>query len=157
MAADAPSDRIARTKYATFESPFTRFGHDLMKRQHARLGIESRSPMMSRRFIEYCASVPEDVKRRGKTDRWMHREAMTGLLPERVVRRQTKANFPVSLHHQAIADLCLSPLPGEFYELVDSAEFAAFVDGGLAKNVDAMGSVSVWTLYLVAKFLQIHA
>ena len=154
---DAPRERIARTKFAMFESPFARFGHDLMKRQHARLGLESRSPMMSRRFIEFCASVPEDVKRRGKADRWMHRQAMVGLLPQRVVERRGKANFPVSLHHGAIAEMCQLPLPDEFFELVDTAEFTRLVERGIAKNVDAMGSVSVWTLYLVAKFLQIHA
>ncbi|RPF71534.1 asparagine synthetase B family protein [Aurantiacibacter spongiae] len=66
---------------------------ELRERQLARNGLSSRSPMLSRRFIEFSAATPEHIRLRGRTRKFVHRRAMTGLLPPGVIARVDKAEF----------------------------------------------------------------
>jgi asparagine synthase (glutamine-hydrolysing) len=70
-----------------------------------RIGQETRRPFNDRRLIEFAFAVPNDQLRRGGFERYIVRNAMTGILPEVVRTRITKAsfNFPVleSVQHNA--------------------------------------------------------
>lgn len=64
-------------------------------RQAARGGYEVRSPMFSRSFIEFAFSIPEHMRLRGATRKYLHVAALAEWMPEVVVRRQDKATFRV--------------------------------------------------------------
>ncbi|HEV2169480.1 MAG TPA: asparagine synthase-related protein, partial [Candidatus Binatus sp.] len=70
-----------------------------------RIGQETRRPFFDRRLIEFAFALPDDQLRRSGVDRYIVRHAMTGILPEVVRTRVTKANFnqPVmeSVKHNA--------------------------------------------------------
>lgn len=55
--------------------------------------IESRSPFLDYRLAEFCFSLPNTLKIRNGTGKWMLREAMKGILPEDVRTRKDKAGF----------------------------------------------------------------
>jgi asparagine synthase (glutamine-hydrolysing) len=48
-------------------------------------------PFMDRRLVQFMLSVPFDQKLRPGTSRWLHRKAVTGLLPGAIVDRTSKA------------------------------------------------------------------
>jgi len=55
--------------------------------------IESRSPFLDYRLAEYCFSLPNSLKIRDGLGKWLLREAMKGILPEKVRTRKDKAGF----------------------------------------------------------------
>lgn len=55
--------------------------------------IESRSPFLDYRLVEYCYSLPNRFKIRHGLGKWILREAMKGVLPEDVRTRKDKAGF----------------------------------------------------------------
>jgi hypothetical protein len=61
--------------------------------QSAYMGLEQRRPFYDARIIQAAFSTPEHVRRRGLENKWIHRQAMTGLLPDDVLRRTSKAGF----------------------------------------------------------------
>lgn len=65
-------------------------------RNCARTGFERRSPMFSRRFIEFAFAIPERLRSRGGMNKFIHRKALAGLLPDVVANRATKAEFSLS-------------------------------------------------------------
>lgn len=58
--------------------------------------LESRVPFLDHKLVEFCSSLPADLKLRGRTGKYILRRAMEGILPESVLRRG-KMGFPVPL------------------------------------------------------------
>jgi asparagine synthase (glutamine-hydrolysing) len=56
--------------------------------------IESRVPFLDHKLVEFTAKMPERMKLRGKTTKWVLREAMKGILPDEILNRP-KMGFPV--------------------------------------------------------------
>jgi asparagine synthase (glutamine-hydrolysing) len=59
-------------------------------------GLEARSPFLDRALVEYAASLPDALKRRGRSGKRVLKEAARGLLPDATVRRR-KHGFVVPL------------------------------------------------------------
>ena len=62
-------------------------------REDAKVGVEARNPFMDRRIVELMFAFPHRQRQRGKVGKIILREAMHGLLPERVRSRLDKADF----------------------------------------------------------------
>ena len=71
-------------------------GTEMEDRAAARFGIEQRHPFTDRRMIELSFGLPEDQRLR-KSQKFVLRKAMRGLLPEVVRQRQDKAEFSETL------------------------------------------------------------
>ena len=80
---------------ASLEDPFNLMARELENRAFARLGLEIRYPFLYRPLVEYCLQVPLWLKERHGQDKWFHRQAMKGLLPEMIRQRSDKAEFSV--------------------------------------------------------------
>jgi asparagine synthase (glutamine-hydrolysing) len=86
--------------------------HELLMKQDQMsmaASIESRVPFLDHKLVEYTAKMPTKMKLRGKTTKWILREAMQGILPEEILNR-SKMGFPVPLG---------SWFRGEFKNIVD--------------------------------------
>lgn len=151
--ATLPVNEVARISRRRFDGVANQRANELMYRQRASLGLEGRSPMLTRQFIEFCALLPEDLKRRDGKTKWVHRQAMKGAMPTSIVERYSKAGFPERKHDAAIRDL----LAGEFGEalapLVDSDRFAAFVELHTERDIDDVWGWPYWASYIVAVFM----
>ena len=55
--------------------------------------VELRVPFLDYRVVEYAATIPSEMKQRGGTVKWILKQAMTGILPDEVLRRK-KVGFP---------------------------------------------------------------
>ena len=69
------------------------FVFEHLDRVAARHGVEPRYPMWDLPFVEYCLSLPAELKLAGGWTRRVMREAMAPLLPGEVAWRREKSNF----------------------------------------------------------------
>ncbi|PON15719.1 hypothetical protein C2W62_22315 [Candidatus Entotheonella serta] len=66
---------------------------DKMSMSHA---LEVRVPFLDHRFVEFCAAIPGDVKLKGFTTKAIFRQAMQGILPDRIRGRGKQGySFPI--------------------------------------------------------------
>jgi asparagine synthase (glutamine-hydrolysing) len=56
--------------------------------------VELRVPFLDHRFLEFAASLPESLKVRGLTTKYILKKALRDLVPRKILRRK-KAGFPV--------------------------------------------------------------
>ena len=71
--------------------------HELLMKQDQMsmaASIESRVPFLDHPLVEWVAKLPESMKLRGVTTKWILREAMRGRLPNEILDRK-KMGFPV--------------------------------------------------------------
>lgn len=55
--------------------------------------IESRVPFLDYRLVEFVFSLPSDFKIRNGWNKWIMREALKSILPEKIVKRRWKVGF----------------------------------------------------------------
>ena len=63
------------------------------ERDAARHGQEIRHPFQSPALIQFLVAMPERLRLRGATTKYIHRRALRGVLPEQILERNTKAEF----------------------------------------------------------------
>jgi asparagine synthase (glutamine-hydrolysing) len=107
---DAPSSGslLQRLLYADLKT----YLHELLMKQDQMsmaASIESRVPFLDHKLVEYSTALPDRLKLRGWTTKYVLREAMKDLLPESILRRG-KMGFPVPLRRW---------FRGEFRPLLD--------------------------------------
>ena len=71
--------------------------HELLMKQDQMsmaASIESRVPFLDHKLVEFTARMPQSMKLRGGTTKWILREAMKGILPDEIIHRR-KMGFPV--------------------------------------------------------------
>jgi asparagine synthase (glutamine-hydrolysing) len=71
--------------------------HELLMKQDQMsmaASIESRVPFLDHPLTEWVAALPQTMKLRGTTTKWILRQAMQGILPARILGRR-KMGFPV--------------------------------------------------------------
>lgn len=93
-----------------------------------RMGFELRNPLMYRPLVEFMSGIPWDQKLRPRSDRYLQRRALKGVLPEKIRRRATKGNGNPPLveglrqSKDWVAYLCDNPLMAE-RGIVDASEW----------------------------------
>lgn len=71
--------------------------HELLMKQDQMsmaASIESRVPFLDHKLMEFAAQMPDNMKLRGKTTKFVLRQAMKGILPDEILTRG-KMGFPV--------------------------------------------------------------
>jgi len=56
--------------------------------------LETRSPFLDHKFMEFAATIPGELKLKGSTGKYIFRQALAGLLPPQILHRK-KAGFSV--------------------------------------------------------------
>jgi len=73
--------------------------HELLMKQDQMsmaTSVESRVPFLDHKLVEFTCRLPERLKLRGSTTKYILREAMKGVLPEPILSRP-KMGFPVPI------------------------------------------------------------
>jgi asparagine synthase (glutamine-hydrolysing) len=73
--------------------------HELLMKQDQMsmaTSIESRVPFLDHKLVEFTARMPDSMKLRGQTTKYVLRESMKGVLPEKILSR-SKMGFPVPI------------------------------------------------------------
>jgi asparagine synthase (glutamine-hydrolysing) len=68
---------------------------DRMSMAHS---IESRPALLDHRLVEFAATIPPDLRLRGRTTKYLFKRAMRGILPDAIVDRP-KQGFAIPLAH----------------------------------------------------------
>ncbi len=87
------SSLLDRLLYADIKT----YLHELLMKQDQMsmaTSIESRVPFLDHKLVEFTSALPERLKLRGWTTKYVLRESMKGLLPETILTRP-KMGFPV--------------------------------------------------------------
>jgi len=149
----APDDQLKQIKLT---SPFASLVYDMMNLQTAQVGIEYRHPMLSRKFIEFSAATPEHIRWRGGTTKYVHRQAMKGILPDSIVERQDKAHFSQTFvpHLSDMQQFCLMPSENNsLTKVVVTEAMAQEFTISQSLPIDELPIWTLWGCYAVAAFL----
>ncbi len=86
---------LARTLYADQKTYLVEL---LMKQDRMSMAasIESRVPFLDHTLVEFAARIPDDLKIRGRTQKYILKEAVRDLLPPDIIHRK-KMGFPTPL------------------------------------------------------------
>jgi asparagine synthase (glutamine-hydrolysing) len=78
------------------EGAFDAMARESEERLCSSLQLELRKPLFNEKLIQFAFSTPERLRSRGHTTKWLHRQALKGLLPALVLNRAAKAEFSVA-------------------------------------------------------------
>ncbi len=132
--------------------------HELLMKQDQMsmaASIESRVPFLDHPLMEFAARLPERMKLRGLTTKYVLREAMRGLLPDVILSRR-KMGFPVPIgrwfareYRHLLDELVLSPRAAE-RGLFDTTYVQGLVtrhergEGNHAERLWALVNLELW-------------
>ncbi len=72
---------------------FSEHAFEVLDKVAARSGVEARYPFWDKRLVEFCVSLPSDLKLKNGWSRLLLRRAMEGVLPRSVQWRRDKTDF----------------------------------------------------------------
>lgn len=84
-----------RDQLDMLHSAFTAQVLERLERQAAHAGLEMRHPLGDARLVQLAFSTPERLRLRGDRSKYLHVQAMQGLMPQAILERRTKAEFSV--------------------------------------------------------------
>ncbi len=146
-------DFIADRKRARLERPEAQLVFDLMARQYSRLHLESRSPMFARAFIEFSAATPEHIRYRGGQTKWVHRQAMQGIVPEDILDRESKASFPAPFLLEQARKYCEQAVDRLTDQICSPSGLAELLTDSDDVRFDLARPVYLWGVFAVAATL----
>jgi asparagine synthase (glutamine-hydrolysing) len=141
----SPLDRMLYADQKTYLAEL------LMKQDQMSMAcsIESRVPFLDHHFVEFAMSIPDQLKIRGTTQKYVLKKAVEDLIPREVIYRE-KMGFPTPLRtwfRNAAAEPLIASLrapDGLLAEYVDAAELDKLIERHRTGAVD--GTDRLWRL-----------
>ena len=138
-----------RRQWLNLSDPYVTLAREMHERQASRTGLEWRQPFWNAQIIQVAFAMPEHLRLRGHENKWLHRRALAGLLPEKVLQRQSKAEFSVAfnrywreLRSQLVADV----LPRRLV-WIELFRFRDLLDRAFDPHDEAWSEGIAWTLF----------
>jgi asparagine synthase (glutamine-hydrolysing) len=85
--------QFQREYFDTLDDVFLIMAKEITELTTALAGLERRSPLSSKRMLQFCFSVPQARRLWGGTNKAIHRSALQCYLPVTVLQRRSKARF----------------------------------------------------------------
>jgi asparagine synthase (glutamine-hydrolysing) len=119
------------------------------------VSLEGRVPFLDHRFVELSMSIPERVKTRNGTLKYILKHAVRGLLPDDLIDRP-KQGFGVPIHEwlleglgpivrRELTDLC------EGTDLFDAAEVSRLIDDHESVPVWVLLNFALWWKHFISR------
>jgi asparagine synthase (glutamine-hydrolysing) len=120
--------------------------------------LELRSPFLDAALIQYVARLPDRLLRRGRTTKWLLRNAFQDMIP-REIRTRRKMGFGVPLGtwlRGPLRDYIRDRLDerAHCYEFVDKRYVANLLERHMAETADL--GFALWTLLTFEVWLRMH-
>jgi asparagine synthase (glutamine-hydrolysing) len=96
--------------------------------------MEARPPFLDHHLAEYAATLPPSMRIHGRTEKYVLREAMKGLLPETLYKREKFAFMAPPAHTDPEKWAAMRALAGQYLS-PEAIDAAGLLD---AKGVDAL-------------------
>ncbi len=145
-----PVHRIGqRGQVAALDSASSLVDREMGERKTAQMGLEVRRPYWSAKIIEASIATPEYMRCRGHENKWMHRRAMSGILPDVVLKRQSKAIFNSSFtpHWDELRDLIGAEILPRRQTWIVSPKIECMLNGVRNDNPLLWPGVAMWVLW----------
>ena len=84
---------VRQDQWQTLSSGMIAFPMELLDQVSASFQIEPRYPFMDKRLVEFCLALPPNQKLRQGWSRYILRQGMEGVLPQKVQWRESKTNL----------------------------------------------------------------
>lgn len=117
--------------------------------------IESRVPFLDHKLVEFTARLPERLKLRGWTTKYVLRRSMKGILPEAILNRP-KMGFPVPVgrwfresYRSLIDEYVLSPraMDRGLFNRNAVTELVAEHQNGVRNNADRLWALLTFEMW----------
>jgi asparagine synthase (glutamine-hydrolysing) len=147
-----------RTLLMKLYNAFADHVRELIDIDAPRLGLEARSPMYSRRFVEFAFATPARMRLRGNTGKFIHIKALEGLLPALVAQRKTKADFSVAFAWQLDNKKALiEQIATERSDLVSAEGLGRLYQIYSERPLSKRPMWELWTVYACYRILSSHS
>ncbi|OBV11194.1 putative asparagine synthetase [Erythrobacter dokdonensis DSW-74] len=151
-----PDNPDLRERRLRFAYPWSLYSRATMLRQPASNGLELRFPFLSRQFVEFSAATPEYARMRRGINKYTHRLAMRGFLPDIVIERDTKAAFDFDDTNRMMCSYITGVGAQVLDDLVNHDCFVRQFGERVETTVDASLTWQIYGTYAAACFLE-HA
>lgn len=138
-----------RRQWLNLSDPYVTLAREINERRASLMGLEWRQPFWDARIIQAAFATPEHLRLRGHENKWLHRRALAELLPEKILERQSKAEFSVTfsrywreLRSQLVADV----LPRRL-DWIEFSGFSDLVDRAFDPQYAEWSEGIAWTLF----------
>jgi asparagine synthase (glutamine-hydrolysing) len=112
------------------------------------VSLEGRVPFLDHRFVELAMSIPESIKTKNGTLKYILKKAVRGLIPDPLIDRK-KQGFGVPIHEwffgqfgmkarQELREFC------QWTDFLDSAEIEHLIDQGRGPHVWYLLNFALW-------------
>ncbi len=140
--------RGQRKQIAILTAAYDALARELEERLSSSLGLELRSPFLNRAIIQFAFSTPERLRTRGRVTKWLHRNALSGFLPDAVLNRDCKADFMVTFHRnlEKLEDEMINTILPRRTEWVRPSETRSLLNDSFGASGNAWSEWLLWTL-----------
>jgi len=134
-------------QWANLSDAYGALAREINERRASRMGLEWRQPFWDRSIVQTAFSTPEHLRLRSE-NKWLHRRALTGLLPEEVLRRATKAEFSVAFarHWADVMSFIEIHILAKRRDWIDPPEFTSLMNSAFSPNCQEWSEGIAWTL-----------
>lgn len=150
--APLPDDPRGQGNWNRLLSPYCAFAMDFMQRQRGQAGVESREPMLTRQFVEFCASAPKWIFMQAGVTKTVHRKAMCGIMPDLIIDRMTKGDFSAPTLTQAFARYVRESTGGVLDPLCDPGGLRRLSGEGDDLSIDPYLGWQIWGVFAIVSF-----
>lgn len=154
-----PAEYRASYKLRKWQFPHWPYVLDQASRQRANSGLEMRSPLMARRFIEFSVRTPEHLLLRDGWNKYIHRKALDDILPEEIAWRESKAEFSAAYHalEDDIFAIMSEHPPDALAQIAETGRIVKLFASYRRAKIDARRPGTIWGAYVCALMLVLTA
>ena len=138
-----------RRQLLNLSDAYGTLAREINERRASRTGLEWRQPFWDPQIIQAAFAMPEHLRLRGHKNKWLHRRAIAGLLPEQVLQRQSKAEFSVAFSRywtELRPQLEIDVLPRRL-DWIEHSGFSDLLDRAFDPQREDWSEGIAWTLF----------
>jgi asparagine synthase (glutamine-hydrolysing) len=136
-----------RSKWHMTFSPTNCFAREAEERMAAMSGLELRWPFFNLQLAQFAFASPDCIRRRGRTDKFVHRRAMKDFLPDIILKRESKADFMLTYQNylRGMETILCHEIPLKRQYWLDKEKLAAMYQ--LTQQGPTVNGMPEWQLW----------
>ena len=116
-------------------------------------GVEARSPLNSPSLVQFAFSTPERIRLHGARTKYVHSQAIKGIVPRAIIERTSKAAFPMVFctYLDHMREIFTEKIPRERSEWVTSDGMIQLYNNYHSDPLVGSPPWSLWAIYVCDK------
>jgi len=141
--------RIGQRRQGSLSGAFSTLAREVEERLSSSVGLELRRPFWNASMVQFSLTTPERLRLQGRVDKALHRQAMSGLLPESVLKRESKAEFSIVFRRYLLdmKETLTQRIPARHPDWVDPRQAARLHDCLSHPDRSGYAEWMLWSLF----------